>query len=571
MATLNLGKISLNWRGAFAASTVYSKNDAVSSGGSSWIAIIDQTAPAFSNTTTYSLNDLVTDGGNVFRYINATAAAGNATSVTTHWAANTPSSTNTTFWNIIADGASPLTTQGDLLTHDGSSTVRLPRGASGTVVKVSGNDVVFATEAGYTGHKHLLSNYGKTTANPNATQDYGANGKYPWLADYANNWIPECGSPNPAMGPVKNSNKGMQANGYRMSVWLNENHELVSSGDDDFGWMGTQTGQKHGMSVCNNISAENGGMRDGDYFVRFWIAYNNIWLLTKDGDLFSAGDNAYGQLGTGGTTDRAMLAKISTLGPDATHGGVSCQIAGFHVGNQTDQSAANYGSCYAVDTSGRLFVWGYNGSGKLGIGNSTNQSYPVHASAISTAVKSVSAGMQVAYAIDANGNLFRTGKDQNGQNQGNATTSWTDTSQNNAWQVLCADGYYASSTRYGWSMYMNTSGEIYGIGGNAVGQLGVGDTSDKSAWTRCGGSLTFDSFYAAGNSYYVMVAALGGTPSNSNNDYYNWGANQGGGLGQEMQQHYQHRHSRRPQVCLLIPLHQRHLMLPQQRPMLRFL
>ena len=45
------------------------------------------------------------------------------------------------------------------------------------------------------------------------------------------------------------------------------------------------------------------------------------------------------------------------------------------------------------------------------------------------------------------------------------------------------------------------------------------------------GSLTFDSFYAAGNSYYVMVAALGGTPSNSNDDYYNWGANQGGGLG----------------------------------------
>ena len=93
MATLNLGKISLNFRGAFDATIAYSKNDAVSSGGSSWIAIIDQTAPAFSNTTTYSLNDLVTDGGNVFRYINATAAAGNATTVATHWAANTPSCT----------------------------------------------------------------------------------------------------------------------------------------------------------------------------------------------------------------------------------------------------------------------------------------------------------------------------------------------------------------------------------------------------------------------------------------------------------------------------------------------
>ena len=87
---------------------------------------------------------------------------------------------------------------------------------------------------------------------------------------------------------------------------------------------------------------------------------------------------------------------------------VSCQIAGFYVGNQTDQSAANYGSCYAIDTSGRLFVWGYNGGGKLGIGNTTNQSYPVLASAISN-VKSVSAGMETQF-VDASGNLFITGE-----------------------------------------------------------------------------------------------------------------------------------------------------------------
>ena len=138
--------------------------------------------------------------------------------------------------------------------------------------------------------------------------------------------------------------------------------------------------------------------------------------MTKDGDLFSAGDNAYGQLGTGGTTDRAMLAK--NFNAWARCNSWRCFLSNCWLSRwKPDRPicAANYGSCYAVDTSGRLFVWGYNGSGKLGIGNSTNQSYPVHASGVSTAVKSVSAGMQVAYAIDANGNLFRTGDNQNGQ------------------------------------------------------------------------------------------------------------------------------------------------------------
>lgn len=492
MATVDLGKIKFQWRGAFSNSNTYEADDVVSSGGSSWI------------------------------YINTTSKTGSA--------AGTPSLSNTTHWNLMADGANPLTSQGDILSHDGNNAIRVPRGASGEVIKVSGSDIVFASEEGFKGHRHLRSNYGAEPANPGASQTHGANGKYNWLADYANGWIPECGTPNPAMGPVKQSDRGIQMNGYRITVFLNENHELVTCGSDAFGWIGTSTGLKHTMSVVNNISAENGGMRDGDYFVRLWVVYNGIWLLTKDGDIFTAGDNAYGQLGTGGTTDRLMLAKVSTLGPDATHAGVSCQIAGLHVSNQTDQSAANYASVYAVDTSGRLFVWGYNGSGKLGIGNATNQSYPVLASAISNVV-SVSAGMESAHAITTTGDLFRTGADQNGINQGAATQTWTDTTQNNAWQILNADGYYASSSRAAYAMYMNTSGEVFGIGVNAVGQLGVGDLAAKSAWTRCGGSLTFSSFYAAGNSYYPTMAGLGGTPGNSDDDLYMWGHNANGQLG----------------------------------------
>jgi alpha-tubulin suppressor-like RCC1 family protein len=536
VATVDLGKIKFTWTGAYNNSTVYQADDVASNGGSSWVCILDFTVEAFDINNLYSQGDLSygQSDGNIYVYYASSPATGQVPeSSASYWRLAEPSSDtgNSTYWELMVEGTNPLTTQGDIMTHDGSNAIRLARGQSGEVLKVSGSDLAFGTEQGFVGHKHLKSNYGAEPANPGASTTYGANGKYNWLADYANNWIPEDGTPNPACGPVKNSDRGVQHNGYRMTAYLNENHELVAFGDDDLFWMGSSGGQTHTGGVVQNISVENGGMRDGDYFVRLWVVYRNVFLLTKDGDLFTAGDNAYGQLGTGGTTDRYMLAKVSTLGPDATHNGTSCQIAGFHVGNQTNSSGPiEYHSCYAIDTSGRLFVWGYNGSGKLGIGNATNQSYPVLASAVSNVV-SVSAGMFSAHCITSTGDLYRTGADQNGVNQGSATTTWTDTTQGDAYQVCNVDGYYGASTVYAFAMYLNTSGELYGIGGNAIGQLGDGTLSDKSAWTRAGGSTTFSSFYCAGNSYYNTVASLGGTPGNSDDTIYMHGYNVGGQCG----------------------------------------
>ena len=79
-------------------------------------------------------------------------------------------------------------------------------------------------QAGYM-NKSCSDNYGKTTANPTASQDYGE-WKYPWLADYSNNWIPEWVF-KPCLWASQKFGQGMQANGYRMSVYLNTNHEVV--------------------------------------------------------------------------------------------------------------------------------------------------------------------------------------------------------------------------------------------------------------------------------------------------------------------------------------------------------
>ena len=101
MATINLGAIKFNWKGAYNSGTSYAVDDVVSSGGSSYVCI-----QAHSNQ-----------------------AVGDATA----------------YWNIMSsvgtdgtDLTSTLTTQGDILYRDGSGLQRLGAGTSGQFLKTQG-------------------------------------------------------------------------------------------------------------------------------------------------------------------------------------------------------------------------------------------------------------------------------------------------------------------------------------------------------------------------------------------------------------------------------------------------
>ena len=97
MATIDLGKIKMVWRGAYDNATAYTPDDVVSSGGSSYICIL--------------------------------ASTGNAVS-------------NATYWSLLAQGGTDvgatLTTQGDILYRDGSGLQRLAPGTSGQVLQTGG-------------------------------------------------------------------------------------------------------------------------------------------------------------------------------------------------------------------------------------------------------------------------------------------------------------------------------------------------------------------------------------------------------------------------------------------------
>ena len=96
MATIDLGKIKFNWKGAYASGTAYVVDDVVEYNGSSYICILASTG-------------------------------------------NLP--TDATYWETMAEGgdvATTLTTQGDILYRDGSGLARLGAGTSGQVLQTGG-------------------------------------------------------------------------------------------------------------------------------------------------------------------------------------------------------------------------------------------------------------------------------------------------------------------------------------------------------------------------------------------------------------------------------------------------
>ncbi|BAQ87866.1 putative carbohydrate binding domain containing protein [uncultured Mediterranean phage uvMED] len=106
MATLNLGAIRYNWKGAYNGSTAYVVNDVVSANGNSYICIQAGTGQAVGNATAY-------------------------------WNIMSSAGTNGTNGTNGTDVGTVITTQGDILYRDGSGLQRLPKGTAGQVLQMN--------------------------------------------------------------------------------------------------------------------------------------------------------------------------------------------------------------------------------------------------------------------------------------------------------------------------------------------------------------------------------------------------------------------------------------------------
>ena len=131
--------------------------------------------------------------------------------------------------------------------------------------------------------------------------------------------------------------------------------------------------------------------------VQFVCGDHQNLFLDSEGNVFSVGDNMFGQLGLGHNANQNVLGKILNIPPIQK---ISCASS----------------SSYLIDFEGNLWSFGYNDCGQLGHGKNSNRNTP-------KVIKTLKDIQQISYgshgyhfvAKNSQNQIFVTGKNNYGQ------------------------------------------------------------------------------------------------------------------------------------------------------------
>ena len=190
--------------------------------------------------------------------------------------------------------------------------------------------------------------------------------------------------------------------------------------------------------------------------------------ILDDGSVSCWGDNDYGQIGDGTTTDRNTPTQTSSLGTDRTAVAIS---AGFRH------------TCAILD-DGSVSCWGWNnngvdGGGQLGDGTTTDHSTPTQTSTLGTdrTAIAIAAGGDHTCAILDDGSVSCWGNNSQGRlGDGTTTDRLTPTQTSSLGEGRTA---VAITAGYGYTCAILDDRSVSCWGWNIFGQLGDGTTNDR--------------------------------------------------------------------------------------------
>lgn len=185
--------------------------------------------------------------------------------------------------------------------------------------------------------------------------------------------------------------------------------------------------------------------------------HTHTCALTVSGGAKCWGENDYGQLGDGTTTNRLTPVNVTGL----TTGVIAIAIGASH-------------TC-ALRSSGGVKCWGMNFFGQLGDGTTTDQHMPVNVNGLTTGVSAIAVGQYHSCALTTRGGLKCWGNNEHGQ-IGDGTTKHRHTPVN-----VSGLTSGVSEIGEGWwfSCATTTNGGAKCWGSNDFGQIGDGTGSDR--------------------------------------------------------------------------------------------
>ncbi|MEU7025043.1 Ig-like domain repeat protein, partial [Streptomyces sp. NPDC046203] len=289
----------------------------------------------------------------------------------------------------------------------------------------------------------------------------------------------------------------LSASGF-FSMALTSDGRVLAWGENDFGQLGDGTTTNHLTPAYADIPAGTTitAIDTGQFF---------SLALTSDGRVLAWGLNAVGQLGDGTSDNSSTPVEVSIP-------------AGVRI---TDISAGG-GTGVALTSDGRVLGWGDGVNGQMGNGTNGYNRTPVYASLpAGTEITDVSAGQTHVLALTDDGQALAWGYNGSGE-LGDGTT----TQRNLPVPVDLPTGVRLTAVDAGsyYSLALTDDSRALAWGANNFAQLGDGTTTNRSTpvYTALPDGVTITAVSAGTYTELALTA---------NGRVYAWGYNNWGQVG----------------------------------------
>jgi alpha-tubulin suppressor-like RCC1 family protein len=211
------------------------------------------------------------------------------------------------------------------------------------------------------------------------------------------------------------------------------------------------------------------GLNEGSAVTAFSAATSNCFFLTAAGDVYGCGNDYFGQLGL-------AIDNIGRAYPTHIIGPLNGDPAVTGVFNSEQNS-------FFLTAAGDALGCGRNNEGQLGVGDKTWRNVPTHitGSAQGTAVTGISSSLNNTLFLNTAGDVYGCGLNDHGQLA--LRPPLYPLGAISPLVPMYITGLAGGSAVTGvWSslnntLFLDTAGEVYGVGRNQYGELGIGHTN----------------------------------------------------------------------------------------------
>ncbi|MGO3702061.1 MAG: RCC1 domain-containing protein [Candidatus Saccharimonadales bacterium] len=318
---------------------------------------------------------------------------------------------------------------------------------------------------------------------------------------------------------IKENSIVQVATGSDHTVALDAQGNVYTWGENNYGQLGN--GSTTDSSFAINISSS--GALSGKTIVQVAAGSNFSLALDSEGNAYSWGNRAHGRLGNGytGSSNGAVSTPVA-ITPGALSGKTIVQVA----------AGSNFS--LALDSDGKAYGWGRQQYGRLGNGSTAGYSYigsPVEVIATGAlngkTLTQISAGADHALALDSDGVAYSWGYGDSGRLGNNSTSEASAPVAVTATGVLAGKKIMQVSAGDAHSLAVDSDGKAYAWGAGGNGRLGQGSTANSSVPVAVvdTGALSGKAItsISAGSTHSLALASDG--------TMYAWGAGTDGRLG----------------------------------------